>query len=154
MREGHELEYEGPAGPAGSHRVMAAAPCLACLALGSRGDAEPLLAVLARVLATNSDPSVRATFACRPRVWAELVAAGAVPAGVEHARVPDCTVPMAVALAACRRGRDPSCVPGAEGLSAAEADAFVRDERAGMLAACRGARLIMCNLFSLGEAHA
>ena len=130
-------------------------PAMACLALGSRGDAEPLLSVVARVLAGASDNgAARATFACRPRVWAELVsAAGAPPPGIVHAPVPDCTVSMAVALAARRQGRDPARVHGTAGISAAEADAFVRDERAAMLAACRGARVILCNLFSLEGVH-
>ncbi len=130
-------------------------PALACLALGSRGDAEPMLSVLSRVLAGASDnKAARATFACRPRVWAELVAAaGSAPTGIVHTPVPDCTVSMAVALAARRQGRDPARVRGAAGISAAEADAFVRDERAAMIEACRGARVILCNLFSLEGVH-
>jgi hypothetical protein len=129
----------------------AASTDVACLALGSRGDAEPLLVVLVRVVARGGH---RATFACRPRVWTELVECGAgVPAGVRHVPVRDCSVAMSIALAARRKGMDPQDVAGSGSISAQEADDFVQGERQDMLQSARGARLVICNLFCLEGWH-
>jgi len=84
-----------------------AAGHVACLALGSRGDAEPLLVVLARVMTAAGCPAL-ATFACRPRVWAELVAASEMAGlleGITHVPVRECTVAMSIALGARQKGR-------------------------------------------------
>ena len=133
---------------------------LTCIALGSRGDAEPLLVVLSRTLA-NSERAVQATFACRPSVWAELKDAthgrrgldDSIEAGIKHAPIRECSVCMAIALAARRKGMDPQAVEGTGGISAEAADSFLRGERADMLMASRGASIVMCNLFCLEGFH-
>jgi hypothetical protein len=127
---------------------------IACLALGSRGDAEPLLVVLTSVVARSR---VRARFACRPRVWAELVASaagyGGIPPVISHCPVRDCSVAMSLALAARRKGWDPATVDGTDGISADEADAFVRGERDDLRRCALGSRLVVCNLFCLEGVH-
>ena len=127
---------------------------VACMALGSRGDAEPLLVVLERCVGDGI--GVHARFACRPRVWAELVdAAGrdGVPEAIRHVPVRDCSVAMSIALAARRKGLDPQDAAGAEGITAQEAEHFARAERGDLQEAARGARLVLCNMFSLEGVH-
>ena len=141
---------------AGCHEMSTgtAVTTVACMALGSRGDAEPLLVVLERCVGDGI--GVHARFACRPGVWAELVdAAGrdGVPEAITHVPVRDCSVAMSIALAARRKGLDPQDAAGAEGITAQEAEHFARAERGDMQEAARGARLVLCNMFSLEGVH-
>ena len=82
---------------------------VACLALGSRGDVEPLLAVLERLLTLA--PSAHVTLACREEVWDEIVAHRPARAGVTLAPVRPLSVAMARAMharkqVATRAGRE------------------------------------------------
>jgi hypothetical protein len=126
---------------------------VACLALGSRGDAEPLLAVLSHVVMAAAG-SMKANFACRKDVWAELANSHTgAPAGVVHVPIRDCSVAMSIALAARRKDKDPRFVYGTGGISAREADEFVEKEREEMIQCALGARLVICNLFCLEGVH-
>ncbi|KAJ1484868.1 hypothetical protein T484DRAFT_1893563, partial [Baffinella frigidus] len=95
-REYHESE-EGIGAMEGRKGVT-----VACLALGSRGDVEPLLAVLERLLTLT--PSVHVTLACREAVWDEIVAHGPAKAGVTLAPVRALSVAMARAMHARKQG--------------------------------------------------
>lgn len=125
---------------------------LVCLALGSRGDAQPLLDVLCRAIA-DVEHAVHVTFACRPSVWTELQSAPHAHRDITHVPIRECTVCMSVALAARRKGLDPQTVDGAGGISAEAADAFLLGERADMITASQGASLVICNLFCLEGFH-
>jgi hypothetical protein len=97
---------------------------VACLALGSRGDVEPLLAVLERLLTLT--PSAHVTLACREEVWDEIVAHRPARAGVTLAPVRTLSVAMARAMHARKQGLAPESHTG---ISDAVLDAFLSGEQ-------------------------
>ena len=97
---------------------------VACLALGSRGDVEPLLAVIERLLTLT--PSARVTLACREEVWGEIVAHRPARAGVTLAPVRPLSVAMARAMHARKQGLPPEAHSG---ISDAALDAFLSGEQ-------------------------
>eukprot|EP00961_Rhodomonas_salina_P255449 3452677-Rhodomonas_salina.1 len=134
---------------------IAVAGMIACLALGSRGDAEPLLAVIEDSLASHraSRGAMQAVFACRPSVWHTIVQANpCVQNEIRFSPIRDCSIQMAIALQARRKGIRFADIKDLA-VSEAEADAFVVGEREDMVHACAGASVVICNLFSLEGVH-
>ena len=86
---------------------------IACLALGSRGDVEPLLAVCERI------PNRNVVFACRSSVWSDINSFQSLfpqPCykSLSFSPIRDCAAEMAIALNAKRSGAEYFGLPTSE----------------------------------------
>mmetsp|Transcript_969 Transcript_969/g.3069 ORF Transcript_969/g.3069 Transcript_969/m.3069 type:complete len:505 (-) Transcript_969:368-1882(-) len=122
---------------------------ISCLALGSRGDVEPLLALAEGLLLKESLQDLSVRIACRNEIWNDLASCSPPLPQVSHFPIRSCSVDMAVALHAERRSQEPP----SKAVGREDVKRFEEEERAELLQACHGADVIVCNLFTLEGFH-